>query len=219
MSDENSVRDRVRVWIVEDNREYREAVRFALDSEDGLVCEEDFHSAEALLERLREQKAPEVILCDLDLPGMHGLDAIPSFKEVSPRTHILVLTQFDDRPKVFQAIGAGASGYLLKSAPLDEIHRSITEVMEGGAPLNARIAKMMLTTFSSVPPADGEAELTPRELEVLSLLAEGYAKKQIADELEISYHTVDMHVRAIYQKLQVHNLSGAVAKAIRRGLI
>src|SRR6056297_2320311 len=159
----------IRVWIVEDNRDYREAVRFALDSEEGLHCEHDFHSAEALLECLRTEPAPEVILCDLDLPGIHGLEAIPEFKKIAPQTHVLVLTQFDDRPKVFQAIGAGASGYLLKSAPLDEIHRGITEVMEGGAPLNARIAKMMLTTFSSVPPADGEAELTPRELEVLGL--------------------------------------------------
>lgn len=208
------------VWIVEDNREYREAVRFALESEPGLFCGGDFHSADLALDALKATATPPpVILCDLDLPGLHGLEAIPLFKEVSPTTHILVLTQFDDRPKVFQAIGAGASGYLLKSAPLDEIHRGIEEVMSGGAPLNSRIAKMMLATFSHVPPSDGEAELTPRELEVLSLLAEGFAKKQIADELGISYHTVDMHVRAIYQKLQVHNLSGAVAKAIRRGLI
>lgn len=209
-----------RVWIVEDNRPFREAVKFALESETCLTCEKAFHSAEPAIEALAsDPTTPDVILLDLDLPGISGLDAIPQLKKLAAKTHVLVLTQFDDRPKVFQAIGAGASGYLLKSAPVDEISRGIAEVMEGGAPLNARIAKMMLSTFSHLPPDDGEAELTPRELEVLSHLAEGFAKKQIADELEISYHTVDMHVRAIYQKLQVHNLSGAVAKAIRRGLI
>ncbi|MEM0970502.1 MAG: response regulator transcription factor, partial [Verrucomicrobiota bacterium] len=201
------------IWIIEDNRAFREAVKFALESELGLACEHAFHSAEPAIAALKNGPAPDVILLDLDLPGISGLEAIPQFKEHAPETHVLVLTQFDDRPKVFQAIGAGASGYLLKSAPVDEIHRGIAEVMEGGAPLNARIAKMMLSTFSQLPPNDGEAELTPRELEVLRHLAEGFAKKQIAHELAISYHTVDMHVRAIYQKLQVHNLSGAVAKA------
>ncbi|MEM7700039.1 MAG: response regulator transcription factor [Verrucomicrobiota bacterium] len=216
----DSEEQRTTIWIIEDSAAYREAVVFAIDSQPDLDCGANFHQAEPALEVLRsETDAPDVVLLDLDLPGMHGLEAIPEIKRLNARTHVLVLTQFDDRPKVFQAIGAGASGYLLKSSPLEEIHRGISEVMAGGAPLNARIAKMMLTTFTQVPPDDAEVDLTPRELDVLRLLAEGFAKKQIAEELGISYHTVDMHVRAIYQKLQVHNLSGAVAKAIRRGLI
>ena len=198
-------------WIVEDNTLYREAVLFALEPEDRITCEA-FHSAEAALQPLEKgAAAPQVILLDLDLPGIHGLEALRLFKLRAGQTHVLILTEFDDRPKVFQAISEGASGYLLKSSPIADISRGIREVMAGGAPLNARIAKMMLSTFNG--------DLTGREREVLTLLARGLPKKQIAADMGVSYHTVDMHTRGIYKKLQVHNLSGAVSKALQNGLI
>jgi DNA-binding NarL/FixJ family response regulator len=206
-------------WIVEDNTLYREAVLFALEPEESITCEA-FHSAEAALQHLEKgAAAPQVILLDLDLPGIHGLEALRLFKLRAPQTHVLILTEFDDRPKVFQAISEGASGYLLKSSPIADISRGIREVMAGGAPLNARIAKMMLSTFNVLKPPAADGDLTGREREVLTLLARGLPKKQIAADMGVSYHTVDMHTRGIYKKLQVHNLSGAVSKALQNGLI
>ena len=206
-------------WIVEDNTAYREAVLFALEPEQDIICTA-FHSAEAALRYLEQGgTAPQVILLDLDLPGMHGLEALGVFRLRMPQSHVLILTEFEDRPKVFQAISEGASGYLLKSSPIADISRGIHEVMAGGAPLNARIAKMMLSTFSILKPRIADAELTAREREVLTWLAQGLPKKQIAAQLKVSYHTVDMHTRGIYKKLHVHNLSGAVSIALQNGLL
>lgn len=208
-----------RLWIIEDNRPYREAVAYALEPDPAIRCEHAFSTAEAAFDHLRSGQLPQVILLDLDLPGMSGLEALRQIKQQVPAVHVLILTEFDDRPKVFQAISEGASGYLLKSSPVADIARGIHEVMEGGAPLNARIAKMMLSSFALVKPSQPDSELTTREREVLTRLASGAAKKHIAAELAISYHTVDMHTRAIYRKLQVNNLSGAVSKALRQGLV
>jgi DNA-binding NarL/FixJ family response regulator len=150
---------------------------------------------------------------------MNGLEALRELRQHRESLHVLILTEFDDRDKVFQAISDGASGYLLKSAAPADIVRGIYEVLNGGAPLNARIAKMMLSSFTQIKPSQPDSDLTPREKEILQRLATGAAKKHIAAELAISYHTVDMHTRGIYKKLQVHNLSGAVSKALRSGLI
>jgi DNA-binding NarL/FixJ family response regulator len=209
----------IHVLIIEDNAAYRKALRYALNNVGGIECRGACQSYEDAALVLDIPPAPDVILLDLGLPGKSGLEAIKDIRATAPETHVLVLTQFDDKPKVFQAISEGASGYLLKTSPTDEIIRGIREVMGGGAPLNAQIAKMVLTTFSANPPAQNETDLTKRETEVLRLLSDGFIKKEIADQLDISYHTVDMHVRNIYRKLQVHNLSGAVAKALKRGLL
>lgn len=199
--------------------QYREAVLFALELEGGFGIE-GFYSAEAALQRVDDGGAlPQVVLLDLDLPGMSGLEALRKFRQRVPQMQVLVLTEFDERPRVFQAISEGASGYLLKSSPIADISRGIREVLSGGAPLNARIARMMLSTFQVVRPRGADSDLTAREREVLTLLARGCAKKQIAADLGVSYHTVDMHTRGIYRKLQVHNLSGAVSKALQSGLI
>jgi len=209
-----------RIWIIEDNTPYREAVLFALESAENIICECSFRSAEAALQHLGGgSAAPHVVLLDLDLPGMHGLEALLLLKQRVPDTHVLILTEFDERPKVFQAISEGASGYLLKSSPIADISRGICEVMTGGAPLNARIAKMMLSSFTVLKPRAVETELTSREREVLVLLARGLSKKQVAADMGVSYHTVDMHTRGVYKKLQVNNLSGAVSKALKSGLI
>ena len=123
------------------------------------------------------------------------------------------------KPVVLEALAPGASGYLLKADGLDAILRGIDEVLSGGAPLNSHIARMILTTFNAIRPVTPDIDLTERERETLSLLVKGLIKKEIADQLGVTYHTVDTHVRNIYGKLQVHNLSGAVAKAIQLGLI
>ena len=209
----------IQVLVVEDNTSYRSALIQTLADTEDLDCQQGFSTSEAAMSALAVGPAPDVILLDLGLPGKGGLEAIPEFKAALPNVHILVLTQFDDKPKVVQAIAAGVSGYLLKTSSLEEIVAGIREVMAGGSPLNAQIARMILTTFRHFVPKEDPGDLTDRERDVLALLAEGLIKKEVADRLAISFHTVDSHVRSIYRKLQVRNLSAALRKAMRQGLI
>ena len=217
MTDETTT-DSVKVIIVEDNLTYREALESGLRVADNVECMAAVHSSESALESIAGGSIPDVVLLDLELPGMGGLQAIPEFRKAIPGVDILILTQFDDRPKVVEAISRGASGYLLKTASISEILHGIQEVRAGGAPLNSRIARMVLTAFSHLAPKEESEKLTAREREILELLSQGYAKKQVAGELKLSYYTVDTHVKNIYEKLQVHNLAGAINKAARRGL-
>lgn len=204
--------------VIEDHPDYRRALQQAVESSPLLTCTLAFPSIETFLEGTRPDTPLEVVLLDLGLPGMHGVDGIAEIRKRFPKVRILVITVYDHKPVVLQALAAGASGYLLKADRLDTILRGIEEVLDGGAPLNSHIARMILTTFSAVRPAEPGIDLTERERETLSLLAKGLIKKEIADRMGVSYHTVDTHVRNIYGKLQVHNLSGAVAKAIQLGL-
>ncbi|MCU0794930.1 MAG: response regulator transcription factor [Akkermansiaceae bacterium] len=214
-----TTRTRKQVCVIEDHQDYRRALQLAIDHSDHLSCKLTFSSIEAFLEAATPAIKPDVILLDLGLPGMHGVAGIPELRKRFPDAKILVLTVYDHKPVVLEALAAGASGYLLKADHIDTILRGIDEMLDGGAPLNSHIARMILTTFNAVTPARAEIDLTERERETLALLAKGLIKKQIADELGVSYHTVDTHVRNIYGKLRVHNLSGAVAKAMQLGLI
>ncbi len=206
------------VCLIEDHQDYRRALRQVINSSDHLRCKIASPSIEAFLEDTTPDSRVDIVLLDLGLPGMHGVSGIPVILERFPAAKILVITVYDHKPVVLEALAAGASGYLLKADRLDTILRGIDEVIAGGAPLNSHIARMILTTFKAVRPATPDIDLTDRERETLSLLAKGLIKKEIAEQLGVSYHTVDTHVRNIYGKLKVHNLSGAVAKAIQLGL-
>ena len=208
----------IRVVVVEDNSSFRRALSLTLSASDGIVCVADFSTAEQALKYLIDAACPDIILLDLDLPGINGLQAIPQFLELVEDAAILILTQADDRANVFDAISAGASGYLLKTSSSDEVVKGIVESANGGAALSSQIAKMVLAAFN--PSAKkSDDDLSEREREVLDALSHGYVKKEIAGRLDISYHTVDVYVRRIYTKLHVHNVPAAVSKAIRRGLI
>lgn len=207
------------ICLIEDHQDYRNALQIAIQGSGHLACDLAFSSIEACLDQTPSSRPVDVILLDLGLPGVHGVTGIPFLLKHFPKAKILVITVYDHKPVVLEALAAGASGYLLKADRLDTILRGIDEVLAGGAPLNSHIARMILTTFNAVTPATPETDLTDRERETLSLLVKGFIKKEIADQLGVSYHTVDTHVRNIYGKLQVHNLSGAVAKAMRLGLI
>ena len=207
------------VCLIEDHQDYRSVLKLAIQSSDHLRCDFDFSSIEACMDGTTPETDIDVILLDLGLPGMHGITGIPTLHERFPDVRILVITVYDHKPVVLEALAAGASGYLLKADGLDAILRGIDEVLSGGAPLNSHIARMILTTFNAIRPVTPDIDLTDRERETLSLLVKGLIKKEIADQLGVTYHTVDTHVRNIYGKLQVHNLSGAVAKAIQLGLI
>jgi DNA-binding NarL/FixJ family response regulator len=160
-----------------------------------------------------------VIILDISLPGMSGLQGLREFKGLSPSTEILMFTVSDDRQQVFDAICAGASGYLLKSEPIERIVTAVDEVSRGGAPMSPEIARNVLNRLSQLIPTKPESDLSDREHEVLSLLADGLSKKEIASRLGLSLHTVDNYVRRIYTKLHVNSLGGAVAKALREGLV
>lgn len=209
------------VWLIEDHATYRDTVATVLRFREEVRSLLDFGDAESALRRLKDVSSskPDVILLDLGLPGLSGLEAIPRFKELIPEADIVVLTVFDDKPKVFDAIASGASGYLLKSSTPGEIIQAVLQVREGGSPLTPQIARYVLSAFSASQRKCLPHDLTAREQAILSHLADGLIKKQVAEKLNISSHTVDYHVRKIYGKLQVNTLTGAVSKAVREGLV
>ncbi len=207
------------ICVIEDHRDYRKTLQMAIRSQEDLRCDFCYSSIEALLTDTSLLREVAVILLDLGLPGMHGVDGIPQLKKFLPQAKIIVITVYDNKPVVLQALAAGADGYLLKADGLETIMRGIREVINGGAPLNSHIARMILSTFSIAPPQSPEVDLTEREREILLMLSKGMIKKEIARATNLSYHTIDSHVRNIYGKLHVHNLSGAVAKAIKFGLV
>lgn len=205
----------VNIWLVEDNETYRGAIARTLDHAPGLRCTGAFGSCEDALRRLRQDHPPEVILLDIGLPGQSGLEGIPQFKALSPATHVIILTVFEDSDKIFNAICAGASGYLLKSSPGDKIAQAIREVLGGGAPMTPQIARSVLSLFARLSGPPPEQGLSQREKETLEFLVQGLTTKEIADRIGLSIHTVDTHLRNIYRKLNVHSRAGAVAKALQ----
>ncbi|RYD17563.1 MAG: response regulator transcription factor, partial [Verrucomicrobiaceae bacterium] len=162
---------------------------------------------------------PDVILLDVGLPGMDGIEGLRRFREAAPGTALLILTVFEDDGKILRAICAGASGYLLKTAPVEEITAAIHDVLAGGSPMNSRIARRVLTMFSQLVPAKKDYGLTAREKGILQLMVDGNIKKEIAALLDVSVHTVNTHMRHIYEKLQVHTGTKAVAKALQERLL
>jgi DNA-binding NarL/FixJ family response regulator len=213
----------IRVIMVEDHPDYREGIRFALETIDDIELIQTFGTAERALRSVQDANdstAPDVVLLDLNLPGMSGLEAIPWFKEYVPNTHLIVLSQSDKEADVLTAISAGAAGYLLKNASLDEITDGIRTVMDGGATLDSSIAKFILTALRGKPRQTTETiTLSDREMQVLGLIGEGLLKKEISDRLKISMPTVATHVRHIYEKLEVQNAPAAINKAFRAGIL
>ena len=207
------------VWIVEDNPDYRDTVRELLDTDAGVRCEQAFSSGEALLDHLSGHFAPDVILVDIGLPGMSGIDVVRKVRGISPETRMVMLTIHEDNDRIFEAICAGASGYLLKTASPDRIRSAVREVVEGGAPMTPQIARRVLNFFSQLQAPHRDYDLTDREREVLAELIEGKTKKEIGKALFVSPHTVDTHLRNIYAKLHVHSRTEAVAKAIKENLV
>jgi len=214
-----SSEDEISVWLVEDNERFQANIHELINETRGLRCDLAVSSCEDALARLESYAAPDIVLMDIGLPGMDGIEGIRRVKSVAPSVQVIMLTVFDDSDKIFRAICAGASGYLLKSAPPDEIMRSLTEILKGGAPMNAQIARKVLDMFADMVTPKGHYEMTGAERTILQLLVDGNLKKQIAQQLGISFHTVDSHLRNIYSKLQVHSRSEAVAKALKERLL
>jgi DNA-binding NarL/FixJ family response regulator len=224
----------IKVSIVEDNDQLRATLARILSRAEGFECVGQHPSAEAALEAIPQER-PDVVLMDINLPGMNGVECVRRLKTRLPQTQIMMLTVYEDTDNIFNALAAGATGYLLKRTPREELLDAIREVHRGGSPMSAHIARKVVQSFQRPPtpsapaaPPPGAApgapspetapqagELSPREREVLDLLAQGFLYKEIADKLGISYETVHTYIRRIYEKLQVRTRTEAVAKFLR----
>jgi len=209
----------VSIWIVEDDDLFRTAIDDLLNHTEGMRCEHALRSCEEMLTVMEKKDAPEVVLMDIGLPGLSGIEGVKRVKAVSPATDVLMLTIHEEDEKVFEAICAGANGYLLKSLGQDELLQAIRGVLAGGAPMNAQIASKVLHMFASMAAPKEGYGLTAREKEILGLMTEGMTKKAIADRLFLSFFTIDTHLKNIYSKLHVHSGTGAVAKALRERIL
>jgi len=215
----NETESKKRVLLIEDHADYRDAIRQMLGADGRYACVGGFSTLEMAFGALEEGLEADIVLLDLGLPGMGGIDGIAPLRERLPDARVIVLTAFVNREKVFAALEAGAHGYLIKSANATNLIKALDEVAEGGTPLDAKIAGMVLDTFQKLKPIADEEKLAPRELDILRLVAEGMTKNAVADELGISPHSVSGYLRRAFDKLHVHSLPAAVSAAIRRGLI
>ena len=207
------------IWITEDHASFRRTIARVLGAEEGLQVTAQFDSSETLLKALQGHEKPRLLLLDVGLPGMSGLEALREIKERSPQTLVVILTVFEDDDKIFKAVCAGASGYLLKTSTAAEIVQAVRDALAGGSPMNPRIARRVLEMFSKLAPKQGDYGLSDREKEILQLMTTGLIKKEIADKVQLSIHTVDTYLRRIYEKLEVNTRTGAVAKALKEGLV
>jgi DNA-binding NarL/FixJ family response regulator len=205
--------------IVEDQRDIREGLAMLINGTNGYRCTGSYRSMEEALVKIRAETA-EVVLCDIGLPGMSGIEGIRLLKEQYPRLQLLMLTVYEDDDRIFDALCAGACGYLLKRTPPARLLEALREAVTGGAPMSPEIAARVISLFRDIrPPERPDCALTPHETRLLRLLVEGHNYTTAAAELGISYNTVKFHMRHIYEKLQVHSKSEAVAKALRDRLV
>jgi DNA-binding NarL/FixJ family response regulator len=208
------------VWVVEDSARYRQTLIDLIERGNEFSCPRSFGDAESALTALGDgSDLPRLVLMDLALPGMSGIECIRAIRQQNPAIPVVMLTVHQSNERIFEAVCAGASGYLLKSSPRDEIMSGIANVLEGGAAMDAQIARRVLEMFARMATPQADYGLSARERQILQRLVDGLTKNEIAEELGLSPHTIDGHVRNIYAKLHVNNRSGAVARALRENLL
>jgi DNA-binding NarL/FixJ family response regulator len=205
----------ISVSIVEDNEKLRGTLARVLNRAEGFSCASQYPSAEDALKDLPNVK-PDVVLMDINLPGMNGVECVRQLKKILPQVQIMMLTVYEDTENIFDALTAGASGYLLKRTTGAELINAIHEVQRGGSPMTAHIARKVVQSFQKNAPAQPAENLSEREQQVLDLLSQGLMYKEIADKLQISYETVHTYIRRIYEKLRVRTRTEAVAKFLRQ---
>ena len=208
----------IKIAIVEDVREIREGLGRLINSTPGFRCTGVYASMEEALEKI-PHNLPDLVLSDIGLPGIDGISGIKILKERYPDLLILMLTVYDDNERIFDALCAGACGYLLKKTPWEKVVEALKEAVDGGSPMSPEVARRVIKLFREIkPPKQASYELTPHEVRLLRMLVEGHSYKTAAAELHVSVNTIKFHLRHIYDKLQVHTKSEAVAKALRHGL-
>jgi len=202
----------IKVAIVEDSRSIRESLSRIIDDTPGLRCACAVGSAEEALAELPRQ-APDVILMDIHLPNISGIECTARLKERLPQSDVIMLTVYEDNDKIFRALQAGACGYLLKRTPPEQLIQAIRDVRQGGAPMTSEVARRLVETFQRGPAAPSlEIELSRREREILELVSRGYGNKEIGEQLSVSFETVRHHLKRVYEKFHVHSRSEAVVK-------
>ena len=208
----------INIWVVEDDAGYRRTLQRLLNREEHITCSRVFSSCITLFEAIETEPHPDLVLMDLGLPGMGGVEGIQKLAGLAPDLAVVVLTVFADKEKVLESLDAGAAGYLLKSATPEEIIHGLQDVFMGGAALSPSVAKTVLQEMRKPKPSE-QIDLSPREMEVLRLLASGHPVKQISGELGISFDTARFHIKNLYIKLHVQSQAGAVAEAYKAGFL
>lgn len=209
-----------RILIYEDNNDLRTSLIGLLSREETFEIVGDFATCDNVIRHL-EEYTPDVILMDIDLPGMTGIEGVKQIRAVNTDILILMITVFDDNTSVYDALYAGANGYLLKKYISERLSRAIKDVIEGGAPMSPAIARLIVNNIKQkgVPKTIEDYKLTPREIDVLVSLSKGNSYKMVADDLTISIETVRSHIKHVYDKLHVQSQGEAISKALREGLI
>jgi len=206
----------ITVAIVEDNKEIREGLSILINGSEGFQCVATYPTAEAALEGINGDE-PDIILMDIQLPGMSGIECVKRLKIAKPSIQIMMQTIYEDDERIYNSLVAGASGYVLKKTPPSKLIESIQDLHNGGSPMSSQIARKVVQAFQKMGASSKDTEnLSPREMEILSYLAKGYRYKEIADILFISIETVRTHLRNIYEKLQVRSRTEAVLKYLNR---
>jgi len=209
----------IRVQIYEDNNELREMLSILVNNSPGFELAGAFFNCKDIIKNIRSL-SPDVVLMDIDMPEVNGMEGIRMLRKKDQKLPVLVLTIFDDNNSLFEALSVGAHGYLLKGSTPAQILEAIEEVHNGGSPMSPAIARKVINTFSKIPSRAGnDSPLSKRENEILTLLVNGNSYKMIAAELKISIQTVKSHIKNLYEKLHVHSQSEAVAKALRERLV
>lgn len=205
---------KIQIAIVEDNHDIRTGLMMIVNGTDDLECRQTFASAEEAL-RVLPINCSDVVLMDIDLPGMNGIDCIKQLREKCASTLYMMLTVYEDDEKIFKSLEAGATGYMLKKTSPAQLVDAIKDMCNGGSPMNAQIARKVVASFSKQKTSKDAEELTKREFELLELLSKGYRYKEIADQLFISQDTVRTHIRNVYLKLQVNSKIEAINKVFK----
>lgn len=208
----------ITVAILEDERLTREGLRALIDAKQGFRCIAAWSSVEEAL-KATLPSSPDIALVDLELPGLSGIEGIPLLRNRFPRAAFVVLTVYEENDRIFEALCAGAAGYLLKNTTPERLIECVREAADGGSPISPVIARKVVELFRRYKPQQSKHDLTPHELRLLKLLVEGHSYRSAAAELKVTVNTISFHVRSIYSKLEVHSKSAAVARALTENLL
>ena len=209
----------IRIAVFDDNTSYLEGISILLATSPSYYLCGSFQHANQVEKDFRESR-PDVVIMDIQMPGVSGIEAVKKIKALDPKVPVIMLTMLEDDDNILSAIAAGASGYLVKGTPPEAMLASLQEVYEGGSPMSSGIARRVIQLFNSyINYLPEDYKLTPREKDILKSLVDGLSYKMIADRLQISYHTVNAHIRKVYEKLRVNSSHEAVAKAIKQKVV